>query len=298
MRRATALRVRCPAKINLGFWILGRRPDGHHEVDTILQAVSLEDEILLEASGGEGLALETRGRPILGEGANIVERAWYLIQDRAGRKLPGIRVTLTKRIPVGGGLGGGSSDAAGFLLGADRLLGLAIGGADLMGLASRLGADVPFFMRGGTARGTGRGDRVRHLCPAPPAWIVLATPPVAVSTTWAYGRARIRLTLGRGAASMLAAALGHGRWDVIAPLLHNDFEDVVLPEFPAVAKLRRALHAGGALGSLLSGSGSTVFGLASTMEHARRLAERAAAEGALVHVVRTTERGVAVAGQP
>jgi len=96
---------------------------------------------------------------------------------------------------------------------------------------------------------------------------------------------------------MLAAALGHGRWDVIAPLLHNDFEDVVLPEVPAVAKLRQALDEGGASRSLLSGSGSTVFGLALTMEQARRVARRAVACGAAVHVVRTTERGVAVAGR-
>jgi 4-diphosphocytidyl-2-C-methyl-D-erythritol kinase len=97
---------------------------------------------------------------------------------------------------------------------------------------------------------------------------------------------------------MLAAALTHGRWDVITPLLHNDFEDVVLPEVPAVARLRRELAESGALGSLLSGSGSTVFGLASTMEHARRVAEKAVAGGALVNVARLTERGVAVAGQP
>jgi 4-diphosphocytidyl-2-C-methyl-D-erythritol kinase len=169
---------------------------------------------------------------------------------------------------------------------------------DLTDLAKRLGADVPFFLRGGTARGTGRGDEVRHLCPAPPAWIVLATPPVAVSTTWAYGRVRIPLTLRRDGATILAAALGHGRWDVITPLLHNDFEDVVLPEVPAVARLRRALDSSGASGSLLSGSGSTVFGIALTVEQARRVAEKAGAGGALVHVVRSTERGVAVAGQP
>lgn len=287
--------MRCPAKINLGFWILGRRPDGYHEVDTVLQAVALEDEILLETAD-EGFALETRGIPIPCEGANILERAWYLLQGRSGRKPSGVRVRLTKRIPVGGGLGGGSSDAAGLLVGANRLLDLELEDAEITALAAALGADVPFFLKGGTARGTGRGEQVRHLCPAPPAWVVLATPPVAVSTTWAYGRVRIPLTPGRGDASILTAALGHGRWDLVAPLLHNDFEDVVLPEVPAVAKLKRALEEGGALSSLLSGSGSTVFGLALTMEQARRVARRAMASGAAVHVVRTTERGVAVAG--
>ena len=296
MSRAPALTVRCPAKINLGFWILGRRPDGYHEVDTIFQTVALEDELLLETAG-DGFSLETRGLPIHGEGANILERAWYLIQGRAGREARGVRVRLTKRIPIGGGLGGGSSDAAGFLLGVNRLLNLEIEESDLGELAARLGADVPFFLKGGTARGTGRGEQVRHLCPAPPAWIVLATPPIAVSTTWAYGRVRNPLTPGRSGASMLAAALGQGSWEGIAPLLHNDFEDVVLPEVPIVARLRRALEESRALGSLLSGSGSTVFGLALTTEQARRVAQSAVACGAAVHVVRTTERGVAIAGR-
>jgi 4-diphosphocytidyl-2-C-methyl-D-erythritol kinase len=111
----SALRVRCPAKINLGLWILGRRPDGYHEIDTILQTVAHEDELLL-ARSPSGLSIDVRGLPIPGPGPNIVERAWSLLETEG--HLPrgaGIRVRLTKRIPAGGGLGGGSSDAAGFL---------------------------------------------------------------------------------------------------------------------------------------------------------------------------------------
>ncbi|TMQ59651.1 MAG: 4-(cytidine 5'-diphospho)-2-C-methyl-D-erythritol kinase [Candidatus Eisenbacteria bacterium] len=292
-----ALRVRCPAKINLGLWILGRRPDGYHEVDTILQSVSLEDELLLEEAR-HGLELEARGIRIPKSGANIIERAWSLIGERARNKLRGVRVRLTKRIPIGAGLGGGSSDAAGFLLGVNRLLALGFVDAQLREMASALGADVPFFLRGGTARGRGRGDEVRHLCPLPGAWIVLATPPIAVSTTWAYGRARIRLTPPGTGASILAAAIERQDWGSISELLHNDFEDVVLPDFEVVARVRRSLRGGGVLGSLLSGSGSTVFGLALTQDGAQRAAERAAAAGATIHVVRTTERGVALAGSP
>jgi len=290
---APALRVRCPAKINLGLWILGRRPDGYHEIDTVMQTVSLEDELLLERAG-EGFELATRGLPIPANGPNVLERAWDLI---AARNPPaGVRVRLTKRIPVAAGLGGGSSDAAGFLVGLDRLLGLDLSEEEIRDLAARLGSDVTFFLKGGTARATGRGDQVRHLCPAPPGWLVLATPPVAISTTWAYERVKIPLTLAGRSASILAAAIASQDWRSISPHFHNDFEDAVLSEFEVVAGLRRALDASGVLGSLLSGSGSTVFGLARTRDEAQSAARTAAALGASVHVVRTTERGVALAG--
>ncbi len=292
---ARAIRVRCPAKINLGLWILGRRPDGYHEIDTILQTVLLEDDLLIEESR-EGFALEVRGIPIPANGPNILERAWSLVEGRVGNRSRGIRVRLMKRVPIGAGLGGGSSDAAGFLVGLNRLLELGLDATELSAIAARLGSDVPFFLRGGTARGMGRGEQVRHLCPAPPIWTVLATPPLAISTTWAYGRVRIPLTPLRRGASMLAAAAERGNWEAIAPLLHNDFEDVVLREFAGIARLRRALAASGALGSLLSGSGSTVFGLALTRDQAGRAAESAVACGATVRVVRTTERGVVPVG--
>jgi len=290
---ARALRVRCPAKINLGLWILGRRPDGYHEIDTIMQSVALEDELTLEESAG-GLTLTTRGLPIPNGTPNLLHKAWSLLSEKRSISR-GVRALLTKRIPVGGGLGGGSSDAAGFLLGVNRLLDLDLEEGAIHSIAARIGSDVPFFLRGGTARATGRGEQVRHLCPAPPAWVVLATPPLAVSTTWAYGRAKIALTPGGAGASMLAAAIERRDWPAIASHLHNDFEDVVLPEFGVVARLRRVLEESGVLGSLLSGSGSTVFGLARTQEEAQLAARRVAALGATVHVVRTTERGVALA---
>jgi 4-diphosphocytidyl-2-C-methyl-D-erythritol kinase len=287
------LRVRCPAKINLGLWILGRRPDGYHEIDTVMQTVSLEDELLLTPSST--FEFTTRGIPIPGDTPNIIERAWDLLAPRAPMGA-GVRVELTKRIPAAAGLGGGSSDAAGFIVGVNRLLSLELTEAEMIDTMSRLGSDVPFFLHGGTARATGRGDQVRHLCPAPPAWIVLATPPVTIATTWAYSRVKIPLTRPGAEATILAAAIASQDWRSIASHFHNDFEDVVLPEFEVIAGLRRALDVSGVLGSLLSGSGSTVFGLALTRDEAQTAARKASALGATVHVVRTTERGVTVAG--
>ena len=291
---AAPLRVRCPAKINLGLWILGKRADGYHEIDTILQTIALEDEITLEPAR-EGLALTTRGIPIPGDAPNLVTRAWDLLVERAGGRLPrGIRATLTKRIPVGAGLGGGSSDAAGFLLGADRLLGLGLTAEELRALAARLGSDVPFFLRGGTARATGRGDMVRQLCPIDPLWIVLVSPPVAISTTWAYGQVRLGLTRHDDRASFLESALAGRNLEAAWSEMRNDFEDVVLPGFPVLAALRHALIGGGAVKVLLAGSGSTLFGIQRTREDALRLANGLAERGAQVRAVRTLERGAVV----
>jgi 4-diphosphocytidyl-2-C-methyl-D-erythritol kinase len=289
------IRVRCPAKINLGLWILGRRDDGYHEVDTILQSVTLEDELTLERAP-KGFALETRGISIPPGGPNLVERAWNLISERAAAsKSGGIRARLTKRIPIGAGLGGGSSDAAGFLAGANHLLALGLTNTELKSLGARLGSDVPFFFHGGTARATGRGDAVRQLCPIEPFWAILVSPPVAISTTWAYGRARFHLTPESGGANLLASAIGSREWGAVADAMHNVFEDVVLPEFPSLAELKRLLIGCGAVKALLSGSGSTLYGVVRSFDEAMRAAKGIAGRGAEVRVVRTLERGVNVA---
>jgi len=291
----SALRVRCPAKINLGLWILGRRPDGYHEVDTILQTVAHEDELLL-APSSSGFSIDVRGLSIPGPGPNIVERAWSLLETEG--HLPrgaGIRVHLTKRIPAGGGLGGGSSDAAGFLAGVNRLFRLELSEQTLEGLCSRLGADVTFLLRGGTARATGRGDRVRHLCPISQTWVVLATPPVAISTTWAYEQVRNRLTPEGSGANLLAAAIARGDLDGVVEAMRNDFEDVILPRYPEIDELKRLLRSNGAVGAQLSGSGSTVFGIARSREEANRAAKAVDRGVAAIRVVRTLERGVTIA---
>jgi 4-diphosphocytidyl-2-C-methyl-D-erythritol kinase len=290
------VRVRCPAKINLGFWILGRREDGYHEVDTILQAITLEDELLLESSPEPGLVLVTSGIPIRGEAPNLIERSWELLRASAEKRSSrGIRVRLTKRIPVGAGLGGGSSDAAGFLEGANRLLALGLHTGELASLGARIGSDVPFFFRGGIARAGGRGEQLRQLCPTRPFWIVLATPPFDVSTSWAYGRARICLTPDPGDGNVLERALAKDGLDAALSVMRNEFEDVVFPEFPILVALKRALEGAGAAKALLAGSGSTLGGLARSREDALLLAKGIAGWGVEIRVARTLDRGVAVA---
>jgi 4-diphosphocytidyl-2-C-methyl-D-erythritol kinase len=291
---ASRLRVRCPAKINLGLWILGKRPDGYHEIDTFLQAISLEDEITLEG-GPPGLSLDTSGLPIPGSGPNLLEQAWALLEERGA--LPpgaGVRARLVKRIPIGSGLGGGSSDAAGFLAGVDKLLDLRLSEPELGYLGARLGSDVPFFFRGGLARATGRGERVRHLCPMAPYWAVLATPATAISTTWAYAQIKKPLTASGDAAKVLASALMRRDLREVAGAMQNAFEGVILPQLPRIADVKRAMSSSGALGALLSGSGSTVFGLTQSRLKAQAVLNAVGGRLAELRVTRSIEHGVIV----
>ena len=292
---AASVRVRCPAKVNLGLWVLGRRPDGYHEIDTILQTIALEDVLELIRTELPGIRFSAAGRPIPGEGPNLVERAWDLLAaERPELKKAGVTARLLKRIPVGAGLGGGSSDAAGLLAGANSLFGLGLGTADLERLAAKLGSDVPFFIQGGTARATGRGERLRQLRPLPPVWGVVVSPPVAVSTSWAYGLLRKRLTLRGSGASILASAVARGDVGAAVDARFNAFEDVVLSQIPQLARLMDSFVAAGAWSALLSGSGSSLYSLARTEVEARAVAAAIAACDADVRVLRTRERGVTV----
>jgi 4-diphosphocytidyl-2-C-methyl-D-erythritol kinase len=289
-----ALRVRCPAKVNLGLWVGGKRADGYHEIDTFLQAISLEDEIVVSA-GPPGLSLETRGLRIPGPGPNLIERAWTLLSDEGLLPLgAGLRARLTKRIPVGSGLGGGSSDAAGFLLAAEQYFALELSESDRHRLAARLGSDVPFFLGGGLARATGRGERVRHLCPIKPFWLVLASPATAISTTWAYAQLKNRLTHEPSRATFLALAITRGDLMGVVGAMHNAFEAAVLPRLPEIADLKRVFASSGAMGALLAGSGSTVYGVTSSRIAAQAVLRAVGRRRAEVRVARSIDHGVVV----
>jgi 4-diphosphocytidyl-2-C-methyl-D-erythritol kinase len=280
--------------VNLGLWFLGRRPDGYHEIDTILQAVSLEDELTLEP-GPPGLALHTLGRAIPGPEPNVIQRTWDLLGESG--LLPrgaGVRARLTKRIPIGAGLGGGSSDAAGFLAGAERLFDLKLTDLERQALAASLGSDVPFFLRGGIARATGRGEKVRHLCPMAPYWVVLVSPATAISTTWAYSQVRYPLTGDAVRATVLASAIKKRDLGGMVDAMHNAFESVILARLPKIDEMKRALASAGAMGALLSGSGSTVFGVAHSLVSAQAVQSAVSGRGAEVRVVRSMERGITV----
>ncbi len=253
----------CPAKVNLFLRVLARRPDGYHELVTVMQPLSLADEITV-TSGRLGLSL-TCDHPDLPRGEdNLAWRAGQLFQEATGRKL-GVHLTLVKRIPVAAGLGGGSSDAAGTLLALNELAGAPLNAAALYRLACRLGADVPFFLQGGAAVARGIGDLLAPLA-LPAYWYLLLNPGVSLSTRWVYGN----LDLSR-----LPAGPETEDWDPEHPesWVRNDLATVALKRFPELADFVAQLTRLGARAAGISGSGPTVFGLFPGPEQAREAAQ-------------------------
>jgi 4-diphosphocytidyl-2-C-methyl-D-erythritol kinase len=251
--------LRCPAKVNLYLRVVGRRPDGYHEVVTVMQPLTLTDALTVTLAG-EGISL-TCDRPELPLGEeNLVWRAAQRFQEETGFK-PGVRLNLGKRIPVAAGLGGGSSDAAGTLLALNELAGMPLSKDRLHGLASRLGADVPFFLSREPAVGRGTGTQLSPVTLLP-YWYLLVNPGVPLSTRWVYEN--LDLAGLEGLPALEA-------WDPEHPetWVRNDLGTVAIQRFPELAQLLTGLQEAGAWCQGVSGSGPTVFGLFHTREAAR-----------------------------
>lgn len=265
------------AKVNLSLVVLGRRPDGYHELDTVFQAVGLTDRLTFEEA--DVLSLEVDDPSVPAGPENLVLRAARALAEAADVR-PRAAITLEKRIPAGGGLGGGSSDAAAALLALSELWGLGLSAGPLAEVGAKVGSDVPYFLFGGTARGLGRGERIEPLEDFPPRGVVLVMPPFPAATPEVFRR------LGAPPWNGLPAAAGSALPD------RNDLEPAAEALFPALRAVREALATAGALQARLSGSGSTVFGLfpdaGSAAEAARRLEGLPA--GSAVRVVPTWTR--------
>jgi 4-diphosphocytidyl-2-C-methyl-D-erythritol kinase len=254
-----ALRVVCPAKINLGLHVVGRRSDGYHEIVTIFQAIDLCD--VLEGEIADDLALEVGDDAVPAGETNLVVRAARLLGARVERaRGRGARLTLHKAIPVGSGLGGGSSDAAGALTLLNTLWDLRLSAEALASLAAELGADVPFFLVGGTALGTGRGDRLEPLVPIRERAIVLGSPAFGLSTPDVYRALALPLTGDSGDVTVPRLFVKFAEGNDFA-LAKNDLEAAAFGMSQELGTFRDALSRSGAEVALLSGSGSTVFGL-------------------------------------
>lgn len=254
------VRILAPAKINLGLAVLGRRGDGYHELRTIFQAVSLYDRIALRRVRN-GVRVNCPALPDLGE-TNLAHRAARLFFERTGVK-GGVRIDLQKRIPAGGGLGGGSSDAAAVLLGCCRLFGVRPEPGTIRGWAASLGSDVPFFLEGGSAVGSGRGEILERLAPFPGAAVALMhVGSVGLSTAAVFRKlGRTGLTASTRKLTILLACWQEGDLRRLAKMLFNDLETPAFALAPELAGVKQALTAAGAAGALLCGSGSSVFGL-------------------------------------
>jgi len=256
--RAPGRVARCPAKINLALRVLGRRPDGYHTLDTVFQAIDLWDS--LEIATADELRMTCNDPALPTDASNLVLRAAELVRARSTRRR-GAAIHLRKAIPVQAGLGGGSADAAAALLLCASFWEIDLGAAELEGMARELGADVPFFLSGGTARGTGRGDRIERLPPLRSLPLVLGCPPFGVATAEVFRRVSERLTLPGNGVS-LPVPIAH-KWpeEKDFGFMTNDLEPVVFDGWPELRSFREALMDSGASAALLSGSGSTVYGV-------------------------------------
>jgi 4-diphosphocytidyl-2-C-methyl-D-erythritol kinase len=267
--------VRLPAyaKVNLRLDVLGRRADGYHELRTIFQAISLHDTLELQASREPGIELRIAGNSQLSAEPgqdNLVYRAIHLLAREIGFQR-GVRAVLTKRIPVGRGLGGGSSDAAAALLGLLRLAGKRIEAAHLHEIASGLGADVPFFLHGGRALGIGRGDEIYPLPDTARRQVLVISPhEIAVPTRDAYQWLSEELTNAASPTKLMRFCAQC--WSPQGGVLSNDFEAAVFPRYPRLAAIKRELLQQGAAEASLAGSGSAVFGVYQHPAKARRAA--------------------------
>ena len=249
------LRLLAPAKVNLTFEVLGRRADGYHEVRTVLQSLSLADELTFEESGGLSLTVEPEGAAPVEE--NLVLAAARLLQRESGLST-GAAVHLTKRIPMAGGLGGGSSDAATALLGLRRLWGLGLDADALRQLAAQLGSDVPFFVSGGTALGQGRGEQLTPL-PTPQGEAVVAVPGASRprdKTAQMYGLLRPEHYTDGSATAEVERRLRAGGTVDVQPV--NAFDAVAGEAYPFYAGMREAFEAAG-LRPSLCGAGPSMF---------------------------------------
>jgi 4-diphosphocytidyl-2-C-methyl-D-erythritol kinase len=272
------MKIRSFAKVNLGLEILRRRDDGYHDIRTLFQTVGLADVLEFEATTDGAVRLEGDDASIPWDGTNLVFRAARLLQERA-RTSPGVRIRVAKKVPPGKGLGGGSSNAALTLWALNKLWAAGLDAGTLGDMALRLGSDVPYFLEGGLCLGEGRGNVLTPLADLPPLPCVLAFPPYPIMTAEIYAGVRSSLT-SEGKDSRIMRFLETRDFG----LLENDLESVIFRRHPELGGLKKFLRDQGASLSLVTGSGSAVFGLFSGRETARKAIERLRGQSAALLV--------------
>lgn len=279
-----------PAKINLHLEIIGDRADGYHELVMIMQSVNLGDTIHLRANGTDKIRLYCQNPQVPLDDSNLAYKAVALMQKKypqSARNFGGVDITIEKNIPVSAGLAGGSTNSAAVLVGINLMWSLGLTQPELRELGSLLGSDVPFCISGGTSIATGRGEEIEPLSDLTDIWVILAKySNLGVSTPWAYNSYREQynhLYVSNDEAKSrthkvhsgeLVKAITAKDAEAIGRLLYNDLEKVVLPEYPAVAELITAFKRGNVLGSMMSGSGPTVFALCTTENEANSIVQK------------------------
>lgn len=266
MKSARPVRINAPAKVNLVLRVLDRRPDGYHNLWSLMQTVALEDELEFGLSERPGVRLRCDDAVVPTDGRNLIVRAATAVLRQAGigdDQAPGVEAHLIKRIPVSAGLGGGSSDAAATIIALNALLGLRWSPQAMAKAGEPLGSDVPFFFSAPSALVRGRGEDVTALALSGTRWVVLVNPGFPIETRWAYEQ----LAAGRAGVRPLSDELrridggGTLSWEQAVTLMENDFEAALAPTHRVLEEIKQELRVAGAEAALLSGSGATVFGI-------------------------------------
>ena len=277
------LNLKARAKINLGLDVIGKRPDGYHTLRMIMQTVDVYDRIMLTRTKAPGIrmAVNVSGLPA-GEG-NLAYRAAKLLMDAFPRE-EGVYIDLYKTIPVAAGLAGGSSDAAAVLVGMNRLLHLGLSKQDLMTMGLSLGADVPYCILRGTALAEGVGEELTRLEAPPACKVLLAKPSAHVSTKYVYSKLKLDEIRVHPDIDGQVLALKEARLEGLCERMGNVLEQVTIPAFPVIQTLKETMLSYGALGSLMSGSGPTVFGLFREEKDAQKAADAIRSRSLAEHV--------------
>jgi 4-diphosphocytidyl-2-C-methyl-D-erythritol kinase len=284
------MRALAAAKINLYLDVLRQRDDGFHEIETVYQPVGLWDELVFEEAP-HGIEVSGDESSIPWNEENLCYRAARIVFERTGCAR-GLRIRVSKGIPAGAGLGGGSSDAAATLVAVNGLFGLGLSREKLLGMALELGSDVPFFVLGRPAVGRGRGEILEEIPGLRGGWVLIVKPEVTVSTKWAYQNLNLVLTKGMGKARLTALLSELERFPDVRLETYNSFEAGVIERFPSVAGILAGLRSAKPVLSSLSGSGSACFAIFRDESEARQTSEHFMREGLFTRVVQPTNQAV------
>lgn len=280
------MRLQAFAKINLGLDVLGKREDGYHEVRMIMQTIRMYDQLDMRKSVEPGIHLTTNKKYIPVDENNLVWRAVKLMMDTCGI-MEGVSIHLHKVIPVAAGMAGGSSDAAATLVGMNRLFHCGLSKEKLMELGVQIGADVPYCVLRGTALAEGIGEKLTVLPPMPDCWILIGKPGISVSTKYVYTTLDLNTDTVHPDIDGMKKALEDGNLYGITERMGNVLQDVTIPAYPEVERIKEQMKALGAVNAMMSGSGPTVFGIFDNEEKAQKACQKLRESGSCQQVFLT-----------
>lgn len=267
------IKLKSRAKINLTLDVVAKRDDGYHDLEMIMQTVSLYDSIFIKKAEKDGIVIKTNLYYLPTDERNITFKAAKLIKEEFGIH-EGVYIELTKRIPVAAGLAGGSGNCAAVIKGMNRLFNLNLSMEKMMELGARLGSDVPYCLMEGTALAQGRGEVLTTLAPCPEFYVLLAKPDISVSTAYVYKNLKLNEVKSHPNTNAVLEAIARGDKDGIGQGLSNVLETVTIPYKPIVGEIKKFIENQGSLGVLMSGSGPTVFALFDKKEAAKEAAKK------------------------